>query len=100
MSTDAATLTVGDVDLAPPQVFLAAHPNLPIPRGMSVGPIAGEISISAFVDTAEQVREWASAIGCDMGRSRYEGNTHYTACTFDPFHITITAIVAEDAVSA
>lgn len=72
--------------------FLTEHPDLPIPRGFDLS----EIGLSLFVHTAAQVRAWADAIAAEVGETEYQGNTHYSAHTFDPFYVTVTAIVSPD----
>jgi hypothetical protein len=94
--TDTSTKTAAD--FAPEMQWLLDHPNLPMPRGLDL--VASGGGITVFLHTAAQVQSWAEAIGRDAEAREYQGNTHHTTYTFDPFHISASAIVAPEAVSA
>lgn len=93
--TDTSTKTAAD--FAPELQWLLDHPNLPAPRGFDFVLSGG---ILVYVDTPEEVARWAEAIGAEVGSAECQGSTHYGACTFDPFYISASAIVAPEAVSA
>ncbi|MGZ4522001.1 MAG: hypothetical protein ACXVXO_01100 [Mycobacteriaceae bacterium] len=99
-STTVTSNTLIVTDIGPALDFLTNHPDLPVPRGVDLGFLGGSLSLSTFVDTAEQVQAWANAIDEGMVTREHQGNTHYSTHTFDPFYITVTAIVHPERVSA
>ena len=94
--TDTSTKTAAD--FTPELQWLLDHPNLPTPRGLDL--VASGGGITVFLHTAAQVQSWAEAIGAEAEASEWMGNTHHTAHTFEPLHISVAAIVAPEAVSA
>lgn len=74
--------------------WLAAHPDLPIPWGVSVSHIEGTgLGLCANLDTPEQVRAWADAIGMEPTATNYKGIRVNAAWVFAPFYISATAAI-------
>lgn len=97
MTDTVNTSTRTAADFASEAQFLLDHPNLPTPRGFDFVTSGG---IYVILHTAEQVAQWADAIGAEVGTTEYQGNTHHSANTFEPFYVSAVAIVAPAEVSA
>ena len=95
--SDTNTATKTAADFAPELQWLLDHPNLPAPRGFGFAASGG---ILAMVRSAEEVALWAEAIGAEVETCEYKGNTHHSILTFEPFWLSVAAIVAPEAVSA